>query len=140
MGMILYLLEQKALFIQKTIKEVNNRQNRWLYKKYISNRWLVNVINVENKIDFHQKINEEIEYLSKEKKQKGIPLYGKTLPFVYNCLLLIITIYLNTCFRTCLCSRQLHQPFHNTLHLFQLFSRDIHSILLDLEVHIPRQT
>ena len=26
MGMILYLLEQKALFIQKTIKEVNNRK------------------------------------------------------------------------------------------------------------------
>ena len=79
MGMILYLLEQKALFIQKTIKEVNNRQNRWLYKKYISNRWLVNVINVENRIDFHQKINEEIEYLSKEKRQEGIPLYEKPL-------------------------------------------------------------
>ena len=45
----------------------------------MSNRWLVNVIDVENKIDFHQKINEEIEYLSKEKKQKGIPLYRKPL-------------------------------------------------------------
>ena len=68
MGMILYLLEQKTSLMQKTIKEVNNRQNRWLYKKYISNRWLVNVINVKNKIDFHQKINEEIEYLPKRKK------------------------------------------------------------------------
>ena len=77
--MILYLLEQKTSLMQKTIKEVNNRQNRWLYKKYISNRWLVNVMNVEKKIDFNQKINDKIEYLSKEKKQKGIPLYGKPL-------------------------------------------------------------
>ena len=66
--MILYLLEQKTSLMQKTIKEVNNRQNRWLYKKYISNRWLVNVMNVEKKIDFNQKINEEIEYLPKRKK------------------------------------------------------------------------
>ena len=44
------------------MKEVNIiRQNRYIYIKYMSNKWLVNVINVENKIDFHQKINEEIE-------------------------------------------------------------------------------
>lgn len=45
-----------------TLKEMNgiNRIDEFI-KNCTSNRWLVNVIDVENKIDFHQKINEEIE-------------------------------------------------------------------------------
>ena len=45
-----------------TLKEMNgiNRIDEFI-KNCASSRWLVNVINVENKIDFHQKINEEIE-------------------------------------------------------------------------------
>ena len=45
-----------------TLKEMNgiNRIDEFI-KNCASSGWLVNVINVENKIDFHQKINEEIE-------------------------------------------------------------------------------
>lgn len=45
-----------------TLKEMNgiNRIDEFI-KNCTSNRWLVNVIDVENKIDFHKKINEEIE-------------------------------------------------------------------------------
>ena len=55
--------------MQKTMKEVNNISRiGGFIKNCIANGWLVNVINVKNKIDFHQKINEEIEYLPKRKK------------------------------------------------------------------------
>ena len=45
-----------------TLKEMNgiNRIDEFI-KNCASSGWLVNVIDVENKIDFHQKINEEIE-------------------------------------------------------------------------------
>ena len=44
------------------MKEVNNISRiGGFIKNCIANGWLVNVINVKNKIDFHQKINEEIE-------------------------------------------------------------------------------
>ena len=62
MGMILYLLEQKTSLMQKTMKEVNNISRIGDFiKNCIANGWLVNVMNVEKKIDFNQKINEEIE-------------------------------------------------------------------------------
>ena len=70
--------------MQKTMKEVNNISKiGGFIKNCIANGWLVNVMNVEKKIDFNQKINEEIEYLPKRKRQEGIPLYGKPLPLIY---------------------------------------------------------
>ena len=55
--------------MQKTMKEVNNISRIGDFiKNCIANGWLVNVMNVEKKIDFNQKINEETEYLPKRKK------------------------------------------------------------------------
>ena len=55
--------------MQKTMKEVNNISRiGGFIKNCIANGWLVNVMNVEKKIDFNQKINGEIEYLPKRKK------------------------------------------------------------------------
>ena len=51
------------------MKEVNNISRiGGFIKNCIANGWLVNVMNVEKKIDFNQKINGEIEYLPKRKK------------------------------------------------------------------------
>ena len=69
--------------MQKTMKEVNNISKiGGFIKNCIANGWLVNVMNVEKKIDFNQKINEEIEYLPKRKKAgRHSPVWEAPCPF-----------------------------------------------------------